>query len=118
MSWPGGNRRTAERADRRDDGRPGQGNLPQLHRGAHAGHQVGDHLRPVQDRDLLGDVPGMQHPRRPPFGVAVPGTQVQQGNQQRQLVGGGAVSGVDDRQQPLGEPHADAGRARLAQRHR
>jgi hypothetical protein len=56
----------AERADRRDDCHPGRGNLPQLHRGAGAGHQVGDHLRPVQDRDLLRDVPGIQHPRARP----------------------------------------------------
>ena len=83
---------------------PGQCDLPQFHRGAGAGHQEGDHLRPVQDRDLLGDVAGIQQPGRPPAGVAVPGAQVQQGDQQRQLVGGGAAAGVDDLQQSLGEP--------------
>jgi hypothetical protein len=73
-------------------------------RGAGAGHQVGDLLRPVQDRDLLGDVPEIQQLGRPATGVAVLDTRVQQGDQQRQLVGGGAAAGVDDLQQPLGEP--------------
>ena len=67
---PGGDGRTAERTDRRNDGRPGQDNLPQLHRSAGARHQVGDHLRPVQHRDLLGDVPGIQQLRRPPASIA------------------------------------------------
>jgi hypothetical protein len=109
----GADGRAAECADCRDDGRPGQGDLPQLRSGASAGNQVGDHLRPVQARDLLGDVPGIQQPGRPPAGVAVPGAQVQQGDQQRQLVGGGTAAGVDDLQQPLGKPRAGAARTRL-----
>ena len=61
-------------------------------------------MRSVQDRNLLGDVLGIQQPGRPVIGVAVPGAQVQQGDQQRQLVGGSAATGVDDLQQSLGNP--------------
>ena len=88
-------------ADRCHDGRPGHGDLPQHRRAGSAGHQVRDDLRPVQAGDLLGDVPGIQHLRRPSVRVAVPGAQVQHGQEEQgQLVRRGAAAGVDDLQQP------------------
>lgn len=65
----------------------------------------------------IRDVPGIQHLRRPSVRVAVPGAQVQHGQEQGQLVRRGAAAGVDDLQQPLGEPHAGVARAGLIQRH-
>lgn len=84
-----------------------------LHRGTRARNQVGDHLRSVQDRDLLGDVPGIQQPGRPPVGVAVPGAQVQQGDQQRQLVGGSAAAGVDNSEEGSSSNRWNEAAARL-----
>ncbi len=75
-------------------------------------------MRPVQAGDLLGDVPGVQQVRRAPAGITVPGAQVQQRNQHRQLVGRGTAAGVDHLQQPLREPYASSARAGLVLRHR
>lgn len=52
------------------------------------------------------------------MGEPVPGAQVQQDDQQRQLVGGGAAAGIDHFQQPLRESRIGTARARLIPRHR
>jgi hypothetical protein len=58
---------------------------------------------------VLGDVPGIQHLRRSPARVTMPGAQVQEGEEQSEFVGRGAAAGVDDLQQPFREPGVHRG---------
>jgi len=61
---------------------------------------------------LLGDIPGTQEPGCPATPVAMPRAQIQQGQQQRELIGRGAPPGVDHLQQSLREPRPGAALAR------